>query len=748
VGGTVEVYAAGTSNIAYVWDDRDKTLPTTTGRSTVTLDIYGRAEVYGSGIYKFVIKDFAGSAIETIDYAELLSTQSAVDPDVLMADFVRNVDDYDAARALTGLAAGDLLAVDHRSTVGDGGGGVFSWSTSDLSAQVTADPLRGVYLAPTSAPTGASGAWVRTESGRVDPRWYGAPSNGTVSAYSGLLGAQDSGRGVKIVGGAFLIDSAFTLSGDYQFSGGGVLKWGVGTVVTFDRPNIFAGKVKIFDVTPDWAEDVVANTSVTHRYAQNVVGPNYGEWMHGEWFGAVPAVAGVPVDSFDALTMAHQVGNLRLSDLHYISRQFLVINNKEVAGSGGRPSLYGFVVSPTLIAFTGTRGITNFEDTGMTSATSANGLNQNPYVGLDDFMIRSEGVDDATYTPFHWLNYEGSDIVKVISHVIPYGAVTVPSVKNLGQFRYGPVEIRNCEILTTGTTTIADDYAWQATEMTGMTISGMNYVGLVAKPCHFQAFTQSVVSTLNHEAHPSESGAAVTVASIVGKGPVRFESGNMSTKDSGCAGFEFRFALASSYDSRPTVYDFRTANHPSDGTGLACFGTPIRVVEEASTVAPAEYDKDYLFGAGFTQGAASLYGISSFTESEAKFWGGEKKLINNVKRQDSCSRNVGAIGIGGSITVPLPRLLNNYTLGYGVVHGMIQISARASDYSDVGYFSAYNMIGNGSASGLFYNTEIVGAANFSVTNDLATQLMTITNDSGLALDDAIVSISYYSGLQL
>jgi hypothetical protein len=185
VGGTVEVYAAGTSNIAYVWDDRDKTLPTTTGRSTITLDIYGRAEAYGAGIYKFVIKDFAGAAVETIDYAEFLSTQdsveAAVDPDVLMADFVRNVDDYDAARALTGLAAGNIIAVAHRSTVGDGGGGDFSWSTSDLSAQVTADPLSGFYLAPTSDPTGVSGAWVRQEKDPVDARWFGMSTTATAA---------------------------------------------------------------------------------------------------------------------------------------------------------------------------------------------------------------------------------------------------------------------------------------------------------------------------------------------------------------------------------------------------------------------------------------------------------------------------------------------------------------------------------------------------------------------------------------
>lgn len=77
-GGTVDVTLAGTSTTAYVWDDRDKTLPTGTGRSTVTLDAYGKAEVYGDGIYKFVIKDSGGVEVETIDYVEYQSTNASI----------------------------------------------------------------------------------------------------------------------------------------------------------------------------------------------------------------------------------------------------------------------------------------------------------------------------------------------------------------------------------------------------------------------------------------------------------------------------------------------------------------------------------------------------------------------------------------------------------------------------------------------------------------------------------------------
>lgn len=52
--------------------------------------------------------------------------------------------------------------------------GKFEFDSSDLSASVSSDPLQGIYIAPSSDPTGASGAWVRATSG-LHPRieWWG-----------------------------------------------------------------------------------------------------------------------------------------------------------------------------------------------------------------------------------------------------------------------------------------------------------------------------------------------------------------------------------------------------------------------------------------------------------------------------------------------------------------------------------------------------------------------------------------------
>jgi len=66
------------------------------------------------------------------------------------------------------------------STIGDGGQGHFIWNPSNLSTEVTADTQSGIYVAPNSDLTGASGAWVRlylTELG-LNALWFGVANTG------------------------------------------------------------------------------------------------------------------------------------------------------------------------------------------------------------------------------------------------------------------------------------------------------------------------------------------------------------------------------------------------------------------------------------------------------------------------------------------------------------------------------------------------------------------------------------------
>lgn len=61
--------------------------------------------------------------------------------------------------------------------------GVFAWTPGDLSAKVPADPLQGLYIAPSSEPTGVSGAWVRVvPDNKYLGEWWGL---GTYAGTSG-----------------------------------------------------------------------------------------------------------------------------------------------------------------------------------------------------------------------------------------------------------------------------------------------------------------------------------------------------------------------------------------------------------------------------------------------------------------------------------------------------------------------------------------------------------------------------------
>lgn len=92
------------------------------------------------------------------------------------------VNDLATLGAMAG-SAGRHIYTKHRATAGDGSGGLWRWDGSDLSTEVAADTQEGIYKAPDSDPTGASGAWVRIHGGQVRAEWFGAVGDyGTIQA--------------------------------------------------------------------------------------------------------------------------------------------------------------------------------------------------------------------------------------------------------------------------------------------------------------------------------------------------------------------------------------------------------------------------------------------------------------------------------------------------------------------------------------------------------------------------------------
>jgi hypothetical protein len=71
----------------------------------------------------------------------------------------------------------------------EGHDGVFMFERSDLSAEVAVDRRRGIFVAPASAPTGTSGAWVRKFDGPVMAHWFGTVADGSTDNHPAITAA-------------------------------------------------------------------------------------------------------------------------------------------------------------------------------------------------------------------------------------------------------------------------------------------------------------------------------------------------------------------------------------------------------------------------------------------------------------------------------------------------------------------------------------------------------------------------------
>lgn len=117
-----------------------------------------------------------------------------------------------------------------RASAGDGGGGVFRFDASDLSTEVAADELTssqgdgGIYVAPASDRTGASGAWVRiTTNNIINLKWYGAKGDDSTDNTNAINAAVAAAQGKVLYApaGTYRYSSTIYLGHDLSFIGDG-----------------------------------------------------------------------------------------------------------------------------------------------------------------------------------------------------------------------------------------------------------------------------------------------------------------------------------------------------------------------------------------------------------------------------------------------------------------------------------------------------------------------------------------------
>lgn len=106
-----------------------------------------------------------------------------------------------------------------------GSEGLFVFDGSDHSAQVAADPMQGVHVAPASDATGASGAWVRAERDEVNVFWFmTAEQAADVRAFAYTQNVTDALRAAAshiqaAGGGTLLLPKGGYLVGEQTFQG-------------------------------------------------------------------------------------------------------------------------------------------------------------------------------------------------------------------------------------------------------------------------------------------------------------------------------------------------------------------------------------------------------------------------------------------------------------------------------------------------------------------------------------------------
>lgn len=134
--------------------------------------------------------------------------------------------------ALQAGSASSVVYVAGRLASNDGYAGFFAWDDSNQTAAVAVDPHKGLYVAPSFDPTGASGIWVRQDAEKVFARWFGAVGDGIQDDTQYIQAAIDSGAAVIFGGNYTYKVSQVNINRqcriiDFVFSGGNA---GVNTI--------------------------------------------------------------------------------------------------------------------------------------------------------------------------------------------------------------------------------------------------------------------------------------------------------------------------------------------------------------------------------------------------------------------------------------------------------------------------------------------------------------------------------------
>jgi parallel beta-helix repeat protein len=100
--------------------------------------------------------------------------------------------------------------------------GPFQWSSSDLSASVTADPGQCVYVPAAADPTGTAGAWVRQYVGALLVDWCGATGDNVTDDNTAIQRAMNLASQIVFGPKTYFVGSQLEYNSGQKISGGGM----------------------------------------------------------------------------------------------------------------------------------------------------------------------------------------------------------------------------------------------------------------------------------------------------------------------------------------------------------------------------------------------------------------------------------------------------------------------------------------------------------------------------------------------
>lgn len=348
-----------------------------------------------------------------------------------------SVGNYAALRAMTPPASGNGTAIlQGRTTAGDGGGGVFRWASGDQSANVTADPQSGIYVAPNTDLTGAGGAWVRQYSWAVDVKWFGAKGDGgtddTAIIQSAIGFCTTNGKTLIVPGGPYLITTIQVTckilgtvnnrfaSGDCTFTsavGSGVYAVAItnygGQLENVTIRNTGGGNGINCQLagTTTVLKDVSTSTTFTRVTGSGSIGVNFGS-------DAVPGQ--------QAITGTYDVVNSRDYDVCFRMRYYSNSNTYKqlyalATNNAEQPATAGFLVNGRGATFISCNAESNFLFM-LNEQAGAGGAEENTYInfwaeGISGTQIALNGTGSMMINPYGFVGGTG-------------GSVTIPITKS------------------------------------------------------------------------------------------------------------------------------------------------------------------------------------------------------------------------------------------------------------------------------------------------------------------------------